>query len=99
MSEHRHISSDGAVRINQVGGVEVTATRLALVTIGTFIATMGASTHDITVGKPLVGLLIIELLAGLFDKLAIVVKFLEKLAGGDPMRGASRAAIHIERNP
>ena len=94
--EHGHIAGDGAVRIDQVGGVEVAATGLALVAIGALIATVWAGAHDIAVGQPLVGLLVVELLCGSLDEFTLVIEGFEKLGSRLPMDFAGGARVHIE---
>ena len=96
--EYGHIASDGAAWIDEVGGVERCAASLALVAIGTFTAAVGASAGDVAVGKPLVGLFVVELLAHLLDKLALVVEFLEEIAGGVAVHLTGGATIHVKRD-
>jgi hypothetical protein len=78
--EHGHVAGDCRARVDEVGGIERRAARLALVAIGVLVAAMRAGARDVAVGKKLVGMLIVILLARLLDKFALVVELLEKLA-------------------
>ena len=59
---------------------------------------MWAGAHDVAVGEPLVGLLVVILHRCLLDKLALVVERLEEIAGCAVVHGTGGAAIDVERD-
>ena len=70
------------VGVDQFGGVKVaSAAVLTLVTLGSRVVAVGAFALDIAVGEKLAVDLVIELLGGLLDQFAIVIKFAEELGG------------------
>ena len=71
--ERRRTSTQSRFGINQIGGVERTATGLTLVAVGFCVTTLGASANHKTIGQKLLGLLVIELVSCLFHKIALVV--------------------------
>ena len=82
--------------ILQFHRAEVAATLLTLVAISIRIATVRTFAHDITVGKELMSLLVIVLLALLFNELTIVIEFAEEVGGKLVMCWTGCTAIHIK---
>src|SRR5574344_1277493 len=75
----RFSTTDGTLRINQIHRAERSSTLLTLIAVCLLVATMRASTSDITVGQELLGFRIIVLLICFFNKLTFIVKLLEKV--------------------
>ena len=59
---------------------------------------MGAGASHIAVGKELIRLLVVKVLRGLLNELAIVVEFLEKVACCVAVHIAGSATVDIERD-
>ena len=80
-------STDGTLGIDEVSRVKRCTARLTLISIGTGLVAMGASSHDIAVGQELFGLGIVVLFALLFDEFAVVVQLAEEVG--------SQPAVHL----
>ena len=97
--EHEGMVAVLGVRVDEFGGVQVTATAvLTLVALGCRVVAVGALALDVAVGQELAVLLVIELLGHLLDELALVIEFAEELSGKLVMRLARRAAVDIIRD-
>ncbi len=88
-THHGHTAGYRALGLDKVGGVERCTAGFALVTVGAFISAMRALAHNVTVGKELPGLFVVELHRCVFDKLALVIQTAEKLACRSRMRVGS----------
>ena len=95
---HRLRTRHSTVRVNQLIGRKGRTTLLALVAIGTVVATLGAGTYNIAVGKEGLGLLVVVLLGGLLDELTLIVELAEELRSGLVVRRRGGTRIDIERD-
>jgi hypothetical protein len=92
------VTVDGVIRIDEFIGREGSTTFLALVAVGTEGMATWTLTADVTVGEELLGLLVIELLGGLFDEFSVLVEFLEEVRSELVVNLARRAAVNVERD-
>ena len=96
LAQHQGISGFGVIGIDQFFGAECGTAGLALVTVSLGGMATGAFAADVAVGKEVACLFVIELLADLFHQFALVIQFLEEVAGQLVMSVAGGAAIDIE---
>ena len=94
--EDRRSARDGAVGVDEVGGVEGRATALTLVSVGMLILTPRARTYDVAVGEELPCLGVVVLLRLLLDEGSLVIEGTEEGRGMLPMGRARRTAIDVE---
>ena len=95
---HRRGAADGALRINEFRGREVTTALLTLVTIGALIVAVGALARYITVGQELLSLFVIQLCGGLFCQLALVIELAEPFGSKLMVGLAGSATVDIKRD-
>ena len=96
--QHGLGAAEGALGVDEVGGVEAGAAGFALVAIGVLVAAVGAGAGDVAVGQELLGLLVVVLLRHFLDELALLVEFLEVGGGGLVVLLAGGAAVDVERD-
>ena len=70
---HRRIAAKGRFRIDEVGGVQRGAARLALVTVSPLVVAVGTLARDVAVGEELFRLLVVILLGGLFHQFSFII--------------------------
>ncbi len=97
LAHHGDAAGDCRAGIDQVGGVEACAARLALVAVCTFRTAVGALAGDIAVCEELAGLLVVQLHGGLLHEFPLVVKAAEEIGGRTGMRLGAGAPVHVER--
>ena len=77
LTHHRGIAAQCRLGVDKVSGIQRGATSFALITVCTFIATMGAGTRDVTVSKKLMRLFVIILHRSLLNEFPLLIQFLE----------------------
>ena len=96
LAHHGFGSADGGVRVDEFHRREIAAALLALVAVGVGVAAVGALAHDVSVGKELVGFLVVILFRFLLDEFAIVVKFAEEVGGKFVVYFGGGTAVDVE---
>ena len=91
-------AADGAVGVDEVGGVERRAAGLALVAVGLGVVAVGTLAGHVAVGKELLCLGVVELLGSLLYKFALVIKMAEELRRRVVVDRRGGARIYVERN-
>ena len=87
-----------AVGCDQFVGRKRRSALLALVAVGLFVLAVGTGAHDVTVGQKLLRLLVVVLLGGLLDELALGVELAEEIRRRLGMDGRRGARIDVERH-
>lgn len=87
-----------AVWINQLLWSEICSAFVALIAVGSFVATMRTRSYYVFVGKELILLRVIVLFRSLLYELSFVIKLAEEVRCKLMMRIACGAGIYIKRD-